>query len=849
MAVIKQSKTENEIAGQALRQFKIDQASSQHIIGLLVSAYAKPQFSSLREVLQNALDAAPGKNVRVTMPTAANPLLVVRDEGPGLDGPGFVNMIGSVGASDKRGDASRAGSLGIGSIAPLSVAESMTMTSYQDGIMTVARIFKLDDGTLSYAVADPVRCPRREPNGMEVTVPYPPDMHEALAEGLEVFRFSPAICRRLVVDGSPMVPNHVVLEDSVKVGAHDVVFRVMEGQTEVLQGALVLLNSIPMAASFDRFPDLKNFETYLSYRETNDRRRNPYAGTTLVIDVPPEAGLSFPPSREVVAATRLNAAFLSNAVSRYFELGCKALAEKGLHVGCEAAIVMRWQALAAERRKELSDLRVPLEKELNKDAKYLRVELTMAHSYHRGYIPCATLHPRLPGELKPRSLETRWFTQRRSYKRVFSMQTAGCIPVDVDDESEGFKFPWASGDQFVAVTWNDPGFDGDWSRVMGQDVRYKRALYELTRLGIPAQRREYDSVKVLLLAAPLPDDHPLKPHAREIEFGGWLGSIEIPEDNPYFSAKDEEDEEPMEDGTILVKGEKIRHPRTFIDRTGPSEKLGLPKAKPFVYLEILRDNFTHRNLEGQERLYLGSWPRGEDWANLIEFAESSGLCDGLEAVCLRPAEAKNIKREKARLIDVIKEAAEAWYDGLDAAELKWIPKALFRAVVKRKAPRTEKLLQRFHEEGLGRDGKALAALLHGWDPAPSDRAERFVLAYAKGLASDDTWTSAYDDAIDPPPSALTKPGIRKLQKEAACGIPVLWLVAPARLLRIWVGTKTPLARFFRIVVSLDNDRGGSWTTASHCWLGLNGALTEAGNPLEPSMRSSFEIAKLLAPPP
>ena len=849
MAVIRHTKSQTQIDSGKLLQFKLDQASSEHIIGLLVSAYAKPQFSGLREVLQNALDAAPGKTVRVTMPTAANPLLVVRDEGPGLDGQGFVDMIGSVGASDKRDDKTKAGCLGIGSLAPMCFAESMTMTSYRGGTMTVAHIYKEDDGRLGYTVADPVPCPRPEPDGMEVSVPVPPDMHEALADGLKVFRFSPAICRRLVVDGSPMVPNHVVLEDSVKVGAHDVVFRVMEGQTEVLQGALVLLNSIPMAASFDRFPDLKSFETYLSYRETNDRRRNPYAGTTLVIDVPPEAGLSFPPSREVVAATRLNAAFLSNAVSRYFELGCKALAEKGLHVGCEAAIVMRWQALAAEKRMELSDLRSSLEKELNKDAKYLRVELTMSHDYRRGYIPCATLHPRLPGALRPRSLETRWFTQRRSWKEVFSMQTAGCIPVDVDDESKGFKFPWASGDQFVAVTWNDPGFDGDWSRVMGQDVRYKRAMYELTRLGVPADRREYDSTKVLLLAAPLPDDHPLKAHAREIEFGGWTNSIEIPEDNPYFSAKNEEDEEPMEDGTVLVKGEKIRHPRTFIDRTGPSEKLGLPKAKPFVYLEILRDNFTDRNLEGQTRLVLGSWPREEDWAKLIEFAEASGLCDGLEAVCLRPAEAKNIKREKARLIDVIAEAAEAWYDGLDAAELKWIPKALFRAVVKHKAPRTEKLLERFHDEGLGRDGRALALLLHGWDPAPSDRAERFVAAYAKGLASNDNWTSVYDDAIDPPPGAMTKPGIRKLQKEAACGIPVLWLVAPARLLRIWVGSKTPLARFFRIVVSLDNDRGGSWTIAGHCWLGLNGALSETGNPLEPSMRSSFEIAKLLAPPP
>ena len=854
MAIIKQATATNKIEGTALRQFKIDEASSQHIVSLLCSAYARPQFSSLREVLQNALDSAPGEKVSVTMPTTANPNLVVRDYGPGMSTSEFVEMIGNIGASSKRGDATRAGSLGIGSIAPLSVAESMSMASFQHGQLTLARIFKLDDGTLSYSVSDPVPAPRRESDGMEVTVPYPPDMHDALREGLDVFRFSPAICSRLIVDGSPIAPNHIVLEDSVKVGAHEVTFRVMEGQTEVLSGALVLLNDLPMAASFDRFPDLKNFETYLSYRETNDKRRNPYAGTTLVIDVPASAGLSFPPSREVVAATRLNAAFLANAVSRYFELGCKALSEKGLHVGCEAAIVMRWQALAAEKRKELGDLRIPLEKELNATSKYLRVELTMAHGYRKGYVPNAVLHPRLPASLRPRSLETRWFTQRRSYKRVFSMQTAGCVPIDVDDEAKGFKFPWASGDAFIAVTWDklESEFGGDWSKVMSRDVKYKRAMYELTRKDVPANEREYGSKRVLLLAEPLPDDHPMKAHATEVELGTWLDSVQIPEDNPYFKVENEEEnEEQLEDGSVLLKGEKVRHPRPFIGRDGASHKLGLPKQKPFVYLEILRDNYTRANLKDHPTLNLGSWPRENDWAALIKFTEDSGLCDGLDVVCLRPAEVKNIKRQKARLADVIAEAAEAWYDGLDEAERKWIPPALFRTVVKRKAPRMEKMLERFHDEGLGRDGKALAELLHGWDPAPSDQAERFVNAYAKGLSGNCAFTSVYDDALDPTDSRkLTSGAAKKLQKDLyACGIPVSWMLRPARLLRVWVSSKTPLARFFRIVASLDGDRGSSWHLTSHGWLGLNGALTEAGNPLETSMRSSFEIAKLLAPPP
>ena len=857
MAVIKHTKSSAQIDSGKLLQFKLDQASSAHIIGLLVSAYAKPQFSGLREILQNALDAAPGKQVKITMPDQANPVLIVRDSGRGLDAKGFVDMIGSVGASDKRDDETKAGCLGIGSLAPMCFAESMTMCSYRDQTMTVAHIYKEDDGRLGYTVADPVACKKHEPDGMEVTVPVPVDMHDALRAGLEVFKFSPAMCKRLIVDGERLEPNHVVIEDSVRVGAHEVRFRVVEGQTGVLQGALILLNSIPMAASFDRFPDLKAFDTYLGYRETYDQRRNPYAGTTLVIDVPPEAGLSFPPSREVIAATRLNAAFLANAVARYFELGGKALAEKGLHVGCEAAVVAKWQASAVERRKSLQDVRDALEKELNEGSKFLRVELSMRHDYRKGAVPLATLHPRLPAELAPRSLETRWYTTKRTYVRTFSMQTAGCVPVDLNKPEAGFKFPWASGDSFLAVVWDRlaEDFSGDWSRVMGKDVRFKRALFELSRLGIAPDRREYDGRRVLLLAAPLPDDHPLAPHSTPIRFEQWLADFETKDDNPFAKAEeaDDEDGEQLADGSVLVKGEKVRHPRRFLASSGATDKLGLPKAKPFVYLEICRDVFTPANFAGHPRW---DWRYGgneHDWCRAIEFAETSGLCDGLDVVCLRPAEAANIKRKKERFLDVLKEAAESWYDGLDAAERKWIPLALFRAVVADRTPRMEKLLARFHAEGLGRDGKALESLLHGWDPAPSDKAERFVNAYAKGLKERHQFTNVYDDALDPGhPDAMATAELRRLQAEGvdACGVPLPWLAKPARLLRVWVGSATPLAKLFRLLATLDNERGTHWKLVDHAWLGLDAcAMEAAGNPLEESMEAPLEMAKLLAPPP
>lgn len=844
MAVIKRAKTQNDISNEQIRRFELDQASSDHIIDLLVSAYAKPQFSSLREVLQNALDANPNTKVEVTMPTSANPNLIVRDHGPGLSTEGFIKMIGSVGASDKRSDVTKAGCLGIGSLAPMSVAESMTMTSYQAGQMTVANIYKEDDGRLGYSVADPAPCKRIEPDGMEVTIPFPVDMHNALVEGLNVFKFSPAICSRLIVDESPFKPYHQVLQDSVKVGAHEVTFRVMEGTTGVLQGALVLLNNIPMAASFDRFPELKNFETYLSYRETSDNRRNPYAGTTLVIDVPAEAGLSFPPSREVIAATRLNAAFLSNSVARYFELGCKTLNEKGLHPGCEASVAMRWQQVAAEKRKDLRDVRASLEAELNKTSTYLRLELTTRYQYNKGEVPIVVLHPRLPGtaqfEQGPRSLEGRWIRMQRSGNVAYSMQTCGVIPISTVDSTLGFKHPWGASDRFFAVTWSRlaADFRNDWSRVMGRQLKFKQAMYELLLSG-HAGGQYSDQNRVLLLVDPLPDDHPLRAVSTPIEFEDWIANLELSECNPY-AKETEEEGEVLADGSVVSKGEKVRHPRTFVHKDGTTEKLGLPKAKPFLYLETLREYLTGTNTKGVQ-IQINQYSGAAAYSELIRFVEDAGLDEDIEAVCLIPSQIAGLKREKRRLIDHVKIIIENWVSTLTKEEQRWIPLKLFQVTLAHKNPRLEELMSKLAAHGAGTDHGALRELLRGWDPAPTDNAERFTNAYQKALIANDKFTSMFDCRLDPEDRLATAAE----RKTDNCGLPIGWMDKPARLFKLWILADTVLARFIRLVALRESVR--SYSTMNlfdQKWFIGTHENSDAGI-LEIGMDAAYEIAKRL----
>jgi hypothetical protein len=854
MALVKTTASAVDLGGQEAQKFKIDTESTDHIISILTHAYAKPQFSSLREVIQNAIDACPsGKKVQVTMPTEANPMLVIRDHGKGMDRSAFEEMIGSVGASDKRGDKTKAGCLGIGSLAPMSIAESMTMTSYKGGQMVSFHAYKDDAGNLGYTITGPNKAPKNECDGMQVTVPIPHDMFEAFREGLSVFKFSPAICEKLIVDGEQLEPNHIILGDKVKVGAHEVEFVVMEGTTEVLAGALVLLNNLPMAASFERFPDLKNFESYLKLRESSSSRRNPYASTTMVIKVPPEAGLSFPPSREVVAATRLNAAFLTNAVQRYFDQGTKALMDKGLHLGCEAAVAMRWQAIAVGEKKTLREVQKKLQEELDKTSEYLRVDLHVMNDYRRGEVPSVTLHPRLPATLCPRSLETKQIRMRRTGNHQWQMQTCGCIPVSLDDEARGFKHPWDTSTPFKLVTWDklETEYENDWARVAGRNRLAKQALFDL---GVKWNSKQSWRVgyeqdgNVLLAAHALEPDHPLFAIATHIKFEDYLASYTPSEQNPFKKSDDEgEDEDVLADGTVVSKGEKERHPRDFATASGFSDRLGLPADKPFMYLEVLRDKYTLRNQQrtddhpGCRTSSWSTWNINEEWCHAIKFFEDSGVGDDLVAVQLRPAEVKNIKRPHVRLLDGLSLLMRAWLDELEPEDRLWIPFGMFRAEMDIAVPRLAKMFEVLHDTP-DCDAPALKWFLKGWDDAPSQTAERFVNAYKRQRKAGQAIADEFHWHMDP--DEQRDRSFEKLTGDMHCfGFPSAELSRPARFLKAWIRSRTPLSQFLRLMFKLSAQDGARMTLSLAPWMTFS--ATHGGGFMDDGMTRPIALAKRL----
>ena len=840
MALVKTTSTGKpvELNGLVEESFSLDLSSTDTLISLLANMYARPEFSSLRELLQNAKDAGPG-HIDVTLPTEAEPTLIVRDFGKGMSESDMRDLIQKVGASDKRGDATQAGNLGIGSIAPMSIADTMTISSFKNGKMTVLTAWKNDAGDIRLSITPSVES--SEPRGTKVCVPLHPELFGKLRAGLEVFRFSPEFAKRIRVDGDPLVPFAVSFSETVKVGEHEVKFSLVDGETEVLPGALVLMNEIPMGASLERFPELKDFADFLESHEAALGRRIQYVrgATTMVIDIPPAAGLSFPPSREVVAVTRLNAAFLSNACQRYFALGVGKLEEQGLHLGCESAVLAFWRSKALEAKQTQQQAQAAVTDALNRMSKYLRATLGFAYWGGKG-TPVVTIEPKLPNDCAPRALSASHFYMKRSSEKRWRLQTNELVPLDTMHPELGLKYPFAGTSSVRLIHWDADLGAGGWSSVLAQNRKAKQALFELAT--VPDRYAGFSSRNALVLSKPLPDDHPLAtaPNAESVDFGKFLETFEPREDNPYAAEEDEEDED-TKDGVSPRSGPKRRHPRTFLSVAGEREQLGLPLEKPFPYLQTLRDRFTADNCAGLPTPVSG-WDAVErSYQSWLRMFENAGIGEGYDVVYLIPSEIKNIKRPHRPLREALAEDMEAYLDGLDADERDWLPFALFRGMLKHKCPSIlayfDGLAKGFADSGNPVPDPALETFLKICAPAPSDRTAVFAAAWKKEPKDASNAVDQFDVCLDldPPADSSTK--------LAALGFPAAELAKPAKALKEWLGTGTPLATFTRLYWSVCHEKGQTSRIGRCAWVNPSPGRTDKLVTPE----TAADIAKLLDP--
>ena len=136
--------------------------------------YSDKPLAVIREYFANATDAhvsagTPNRPVSVTMPTAMEPTLVIRDFGIGLDQDGIFNVFASYGASTKRDSNDAIGGFGIGSKSAFCYVQSFTIISYYNGFMSMYNAY-IDETNIGKVDLVGKPTPTEEENGVEIRI-------------------------------------------------------------------------------------------------------------------------------------------------------------------------------------------------------------------------------------------------------------------------------------------------------------------------------------------------------------------------------------------------------------------------------------------------------------------------------------------------------------------------------------------------------------------------------------------------------------------------------------------------------------------------------------------------------
>ena len=158
-------------AGVKSTEFSLEASASLYTM-LTSNVYTKPILAVIREWSTNACDACIAANLPVkydvNIPNVEKPEFSVRDYGTGLSPDQVTGLFSSLGASTKRDSNEFNGTLGIGRLAGLAVADAFTVESYYNGTV-YSYVISMQQGVPTTMFLG--EHPTTELNGLKLTVP------------------------------------------------------------------------------------------------------------------------------------------------------------------------------------------------------------------------------------------------------------------------------------------------------------------------------------------------------------------------------------------------------------------------------------------------------------------------------------------------------------------------------------------------------------------------------------------------------------------------------------------------------------------------------------------------------
>lgn len=160
-----------EVSGQVVTTgFNIEVNESMFAM-LTSNIYSDPILANMREWSTNACDACIAADLEVKfdvhLPKLSEPYFFVRDYGTGLAPEDITGLFSNLGASTKRNSDSYNGTLGIGRMAGLAVADAFTVDSYFNGNHYSYAISMQNGVPVTLSLGEQLTT---EPNGLKLSV-------------------------------------------------------------------------------------------------------------------------------------------------------------------------------------------------------------------------------------------------------------------------------------------------------------------------------------------------------------------------------------------------------------------------------------------------------------------------------------------------------------------------------------------------------------------------------------------------------------------------------------------------------------------------------------------------------
>lgn len=218
------------------------------VMGLIYDKlYADKILVPVQEYLSNARDAMrevknKADKIQVTLPTEKNPVLKIRDFGPGLSPERMAEVFVQVGKSTKRNSNLQTGGFGIGAKSGFAYTKALVLISYYNGTEThyLLDVAEVKSGRLSVLQEKTTK----EKNGVEIQIPV--ELNEAADDGYDddndsdLSRFHRAVYRTICFWGEER-PEILNPSDALKSadGYKELQNKIEQGEGQITDHAFI----------------------------------------------------------------------------------------------------------------------------------------------------------------------------------------------------------------------------------------------------------------------------------------------------------------------------------------------------------------------------------------------------------------------------------------------------------------------------------------------------------------------------------------------------------------------------------------------------------------------------------